>query len=120
MKPNVRACIAYTAGRLILEKECDSITDHTLGKNHIINGIVDALRVEIEEAESKYKFLGQGYNNMYEINNLNEQCMVELTITGKTFKGYDFGCFSHFQGEVEDDFIRIFDNEVQSQFDYQL
>lgn len=120
MKPNVRAYIAYTAGRIVLEKELADIYDCTEQKSIALEGIVDTHKVEIEDKQNCCKLLGKGYNNSYELYNVSGQHFVELSIIGHTFKGYDYGKFFHFQGEVKGEKVSIYDYEFSQEFDYQL
>lgn len=120
MKANVRACIAYAAGRIILQKDSCRIFDCTLGKDVGMDGTIEKNRVEICDEGKSCRLDGKGYKNSYEIYNFVDSHYVELVIDGNQFRGYDFGKFAHFTGEVRGESISLFDHEVKSHFDYNL
>ena len=120
MKRNVRAGIAYIAGRLISGKNCASVFDCFRGKHITIGGTVRVGMVNVLDKDSKCLIVGSGSNGRYSLKHEGIKNYIDLSIYGSTFTGYDFASGKQFNGTVEGGSISIFDSEDNETHKYAI
>jgi hypothetical protein len=120
MKPYKRACVAYTAGRLISQKVASMIYDYTEGKYVCLEGEINPDKIDIYDYETECNFEGECQHGVFSIYNSCCDQNIELIIKGQKFNGYDFGESCHFSGNVNSDSITLYDCEDAIHHDYSL
>ena len=120
MKPNIRACVAYVAIRLISGCAASSVYDHARSRSIRIDGAVGPTNVDVYDYDRGAHFGGGGFNGAFELYDHGAAHHVELRIEGKTFEGYDYGEACPFSGDVNDTTASLYDFAKVSHFDYSV
>jgi hypothetical protein len=120
LEPNVRACMAYIAGRLISGRSPLPIFDSSQSKYIYITGPVDRHGVRIFDYDQGCFFGGSGSDGKFHLYHHRYGHYVSLTVRGNRFSGFDFGRKYHFTGKVEANAVSLYDQEVTQHFFYSL
>ena len=120
MKPNVRACVAYVAGRLISKKSASSVYDYSQSKHVSVDGTVQTSNVDVDDYDRGCHFGGSGNGKSFDLYDYGDSHHVELTVNGRNFEGYDYGSSCHFSGDVSGSDISLYDYGDSSYFNYSV
>lgn len=104
MVANVKACIAYIAGRAITGKTTSSIYDYTQGKHINISGSVSESNANVYDYDRGCHIQGS-LGNLYDYGIGGH---IQLKINGSQFNGYDFSSGTHFSGHVTGNSISLY------------
>ncbi len=106
MEPNVKACIAFIAGRAISGKTSSSIYDYSQNKNINISGNVSQTNASVYDYDRKCHVQGS-LSNLYD-HGVNGH--VQLKIDGDRFSGFDYSSGTHFSGSVSGNSVSLHAN----------
>jgi hypothetical protein len=116
LESELRACVAYIAGRLVSGRSSSSVYDYSQSKHTAIAGTVTNRQVAIYDYE-RGAYISGGAAQFYDYD---EGCYISLQLTGNNFRGFDYGSASHFSGSVNGRNILMFDYEKGSHFQYSI
>ena len=116
MHPNTRACVAYTAAKLISGQGSSSVYDYSQSRHIRIGGSVNRSHVSIYDYDRGCHFSGS-INSLYDYG---RSAHVSLNINGNQFNGYDYGDGHHFSGSVNGNSITIYDHGESKHFSYSV
>ncbi len=116
MKPEVRVCIAYIAGCLILKCNPLSIYDRPRSQRVKFGGIVEETRIDIFDKSRSSLVHGEGNGSIYNFFDYDEGEHFNLIINGNNFTGYNYKRTNYFSGDVWEDEIRLYDYGAQDYF----
>jgi hypothetical protein len=120
MQQSVRACVAYTVGRLISKRESMMLYDESQSKHLVIGGSVGARKIYIHDYGRGCFFSGKGKRSSYSLYDHGEASHLVLRIHGQKFEGYDQGSLCHFAGMVDGSKVSLFDYGANRFFEYRL
>jgi hypothetical protein len=120
MKTDVRACVAYIAGRLISKKKALTLYDVSRSKHLVFSGSVSARKFDIHDYARDCQMSGRGSRSSYRLYDQGEAQHLDLIIDGQKFDGYDYGSICHFTGTVNGSIISLFDYGARRNFTYRF
>ena len=120
MRPNVRACLACVAGRLISGRTASSVHDCSASRHIPISGDVDDCKVSVYDHERGCAFSGSGSSGDFSLYHYGDRHQVSLKIDGDQFTGYDYGSMCHFEGGVSGRSITLYDYGSGAYHSYSL
>lgn len=100
MESDVRAGIAYIAGRLILGRDAAFVFDRFRATKHLFAGEVAPARVHVYDVERNCYFGGLFNGAGYALWHYGRRHFVDLKISAHAFNGYDHSMNRHFHGSV--------------------
>jgi hypothetical protein len=109
MESDVRAAIAYIAGRLILGRDAAFVYDHFTAAKHLFSGDVAPERVFVYDIGRNCYFGGLFNGTQYPLWHYGRSHFVDLKIEGDKFKGFDHSKGANFHGSVTPGEVRICD-----------
>jgi hypothetical protein len=113
---NVRACIAYAAGRGISGKQLSGVFDYSQSKQIAMSGSITADHIDIyDEAENRH-FSGNSDGSRYSLFYGGNSRPVTLEMRDNAFRGCDHGSSFHFSGKVQHDSVNLYDCENGLEF----
>jgi hypothetical protein len=120
MNANVRACIAYVAGRGISGRQSSGIFDFSQSKQIAMTGLVTAERIDVYDEVQHRHLLGNGDGSKYSLHYDGDPNPVTLEIRNGSFKGCDYGSSFHFSGKVQPDSVYLYDCENGLSFRFRI
>ena len=118
MEPNVRACVAFVAGRMISQPNAQSLYDCSRSRYICYAGSVEALDVRIFDLNQGCFFSGTGGGGSFFLYHHGNGHRVNLTIQEDRFSGVDQRSLMHFHGTVKEHFVQLFDQGANGIFEY--
>ena len=103
-------------GRLVAEKDSDSVYDHQAGELFSFSGKVSSTAVDVYDYERRCA-IGGSPHSLYHSGNRKQ---VRLEIRGREFSGYDDDTGKPYTGSVKSEFVSIYDSEVKEHFHYSV
>ena len=120
VQPEVRACVAYIAGRLISKAEHATIYDYSRVQFVSINGAVGEQAVDVYDFSRGCSIRGNFTGSKYSLYHYGKGHFVDLAVQGNAFRGYDFGSGFYFHGNMAGPRVNLCDMQTKSWFDYAL
>jgi hypothetical protein len=120
MEPNVRACVAYIAGRLILRVGSACIYDHAQYMHVELIGTVTRRRVNVYDCRRGCVISGKSKEKQFLLYHSGHNHYLSLKLAKDSFKGYDHGKSCHFWGNVKGNVINLYDHGTGAWFKYSL
>jgi len=121
MAPNVRAAIAYTAGRLLTGSQQPSVYDYSTSQHRNMSGDVGSNNVNVYDYESSCHMTGDGSGGKFSLYHygVNNHISLEVKAPGH-FEGYDYASGRHFNGTVNGNNVSFYDYEDGQYYNYSL
>lgn len=116
MNPNIRACIAYIAARLISGSGGARVYDHSQSKYIDINGAVSGSRINIYDNERKSHLRGT-VGSFYDSDT---GAHLSINVDGNRFSGRDHDNNCRYSGTVNGKSIAFYDYEESKHFNYSV
>jgi hypothetical protein len=114
--PNTRACVAYTAAKLISGGGSSSVYDYSQSRYVNVGGSVSKSHVGVFDYERGCHFSGS-LPNLYDYG---RSAHVSLQIDGNSFSGFDYGDSHHFSGTVNGNSVSLYDYGEGRYFSYSV
>jgi hypothetical protein len=108
---NVRACIAYAAGRGISGRQFTGIFDYSQSKQITMDGSVTADHIDIYDEAQHRHFSGDRDGARYSLHYDGDSEPVTLELRDNCFRGCDHGTSCHFSGKVQPGSVNLYDCE---------
>jgi hypothetical protein len=115
---NVRACIAYIAGRSISGNQLAGVYDYSQSKKVPLSGSVTPDHIDIYDTGQNCHFLGDRNGSRYTLLYNGNPHPVTLEIKGNGFRGCDHGTSTYFNGKVQSNSVNIYDCESGLSFHF--
>jgi hypothetical protein len=116
VKAHTRRAVAYIVGRLVAEKDSDSVYDHDADELFSFAGKVSSTAIDVYDYERRCAVVGSP-NSLYHSGN---RKAVRLEIRGNEFSGYDDDTGKPYSGGVKNGLVSIYDSEVSRHFHYSV
>jgi hypothetical protein len=116
VKAHTRRAVAYIVGRLVSEKDSDSVYDHEADELFSFGGKISSTAVDVYDYERRCA-VGGSLHALYHAGNRKQ---VRLEIMGHEFSGYDDDTGKPYSGIVKSGLVTIYDPEVKKHFHYSV
>jgi hypothetical protein len=116
MKAHTRRAVAYIVGRLVEQKDSDSVYDHDAGELFSFGGKVSSTTVDVYDYERRCAVVGS-LHLLYHSGNKKE---VRLEIRGSEFSGHDDDTGKPYSGSVKNGLVSIYESEGRKHFHYSV
>ena len=110
MQPKLRTTIAFIAGRVITGRELSSIYDHLQGKSVQFESTFSPNYISVFNADRGCYTAGPMEGGILDLYDYGHQHLIDLQISGRTFKGWDDLASCGFSGEVNGEEISFLDD----------
>lgn len=120
MKNEVRAAVAYVAGRLVSGKESSSVFGFADKEYTALGGVLSPASVNVFDYTHGCHFSGGGDGRTFVLLHSGVNNHVSLSVQGDRFSGYDHDSGRPFSGMVRRYLIRIYDPELNRVFSYSI
>jgi hypothetical protein len=117
---NLRACIAYAAGRGILGKQLSGVFDYSQSKQIAMSGSITGDHIDIYDEAQHCRFSGDGDGFRYSLLYAGNPHPVTLKIKNNAFSGCDHGSSFHFSGRVQPNSVNLYDCENGLSFRFRI
>lgn len=109
MQPKLRTTIAFIAGRVITGVERSSIYDPLQGKSVHFETTLSPNYIKVFSLDRGCYTAGPMEANVFDLYDFGHQHLIDLQISGNTFKGWDDLASCHFSGEVNGEDVSFCD-----------
>jgi len=116
MTPGTRACVAYLAGRVVLNTASMGVHDRDRSRDHRVGGTIHGDRVALYDYERRCNLSGA----LPRLHDDGTDAALVLNIDGHLFEGRDCSSGLLFSGWVNDWNIHILDDAESRVFVYVL
>jgi hypothetical protein len=113
---NLRACIAYAAGRGVSGRQFSGLYDYSQSKRIPMSGSITADRIDIHDEAPNRHLQGNRNGSLYTLLYDGDSQPVTLEIRDNNFRGCDYGTSSHFSGKVQARAVNMYDCETGLSF----
>ena len=120
MNANLRACMAYVAGRGVSRKEFSGVFDYSQSKQIPMSGSITADHIDIYDEAQGCHFSGDGDGVQYSLLYDGDPHPVTLEIRDNNFRGCDHGSSFHFSGKVQPNLVNLYDCENGLSFRFRI
>ena len=120
MNANLRACVAYAAGRGVLGKQFSGVFDYSQSKQIAMSGSITADRIDIYDEVGNCHFSGNSDGSRYSLFYNGNPHPVTLEIWDNNFRGCDHGSSFHFSGKVQSTSVNLYDCENGLSFRFRI
>jgi len=116
MDANLRACIAYAAGRGVSGRQFSRIYDYSQSRRITMNGSITAEHIDVYDEAHNHHLQGDGNGSRYSLLYDGDSQPVTLEIRDNGFRGCDHGTSFHFTGKVQTNSVNLYDCETGLSF----
>jgi hypothetical protein len=116
VKAHTRRAVAYIVGRLVAEKDSDSVYDHEAGELFSFGGKISGTAIDVYDYERRCA-VGGSLQSLYHSGNRKQ---IRLEIRGYEFSGHDDDTGKAYSGIVKSGLVTIYDPEVKRHFHYSV
>ncbi len=116
MNANVRACIAYAAGRGVSGRQFSGVYDYSQSKRIAMSGSITSDRIDIYNEAQNRHLQGSSDGSRYTLLYDGDRQPVTLEIRDNGFRGCDHETSFHFTGKVQTHSVNIYDCETGLSF----
>jgi len=109
MQPKQRTTIAFIAGRMISGGQRSSLYDHQQGKSVHFETTLSPNYIKVFDLDRGCYTAGPMEGNVLDLYDFGHQHLIDLQISGNTFRGWDDLASCHFSGEVSGDDVSFHD-----------
>jgi hypothetical protein len=120
VEPNLRAVVAFVAGRLISGRVTATVYDYSRDIKIWVPGIVDKERVHVYDCRGRGYFGGRLDAERFKLYHYGGRYHVTLEIHGGSFSGYDHLKQCHFGGRLDGSLMHFADYALHSYFLYAI
>jgi hypothetical protein len=117
---NVRACVAYAAGRGVSGRQFSGVFDYSQSKQIAMSGSITADHIDIYDEAQGCHFSGDGDGFRYSLLYDGSSHPVTLEIRDNNFRGCDHGSSFHFSGKVQPNSVNLYDCENGLSFRFRI
>lgn len=116
MQPHTRALVAASAYAVVAQKKVAGLYDHAAQAQLRIAVECRGDRLQAVDGERSVTFGG----DLPELYDEGDRTFVSLEVDGTTARGYDRGSQSHFQAQVADRMIQLYDYSQNAWFAFEV
>ena len=120
MNANLRACVAYAAGRSVSGKQFSAVFDYSRSKQIAMSGSITIDHIDIYDESENCHFVGNSNGSKYSLFYNGDPHPVILEIKDNNFRGCDQGSSFAFSGKVQQDSINLYDCESGLSFRFRM
>jgi len=117
---DLRACVAYAAGRGVSGRQLSGIFDYSRSKQIAMSGSITADHIDIYDEVGNCHFFGNSDGLRYSLFYNGNPQPVTLEIRDNNFRGCDYGSSFHFSGKVQPDSVNLYDCENGLSFRFRI
>ncbi len=120
MTPNMRACIAFVAGSIVMNKPFSAVYDQADGGGRRMDGRFAAGNIDVVDQSDGSTLMGMMSGQTASFYHSTANCSISLQFNGTQFTGHDGGTGRNFNGSVQNDGVRLYDYDEGKYFSYVL
>jgi hypothetical protein len=117
---NLRACVAYAAGRGISGKQFSGVFDYSRSKQIGMSGLITVDHIDIYDEAENCHFSGNSDGSRYSLFYAGNPNPVTLEMRDNAFRGCDHGSSFHFSGKVQHGSVYLYDCENGLAFRFRI
>lgn len=120
MAPQLRAALAYLAGRLTTGKNANGVYDYSRSKQVMLSGAAEGGVVSVYDHDQKCHISGTANGPQYFLFHHGLRWQFCLILQGSEFSAHDYGRSTPVTGWVLDDGVVVVEPAISERFGYTL